>query len=384
MAHVLIGFAEALPAPEVVFSLRAAGHRISAFARTDALPLARLPVDLHVLPAPEVDSIAAKAALCDLIARIGADVVLPLDDAGLWLVHASDTGMARVTGPDAAQVALDKVAQIAAAKAAELDVPPTVHWDGKPGAVPDITWPAIAKPGLALVEASNRLAKGDAVYLDGPETDFFAEDRTAGAPWLIQPLIAGQGEGVFGFVTGDGAVAAWSGHRRLRMMNPHGSGASACESTMPDVSLNDRIVVFLTAIGWRGPFMVELLRDANGTPWFMELNGRMWGSMALARRQGFEYPAWAAAQALDPDFVPDAPAPRQVSVRHLGRELLHLAFVARGPKSGFHRTGWPRLRASLAAVLRPGRGHGFYNHDPEHPRYFLRDAAWTLRKALRR
>ena len=45
MAHVLIGFAEALPAPEVVFSLLAAGHRVSAFARTGDMPAARLPFD---------------------------------------------------------------------------------------------------------------------------------------------------------------------------------------------------------------------------------------------------------------------------------------------------------------------------------------------------
>ena len=54
MAHVLIGFAEALPAPEVVFSLLAAGHRVSAFARTGDMPAARLPFDhFTVIPAPE-------------------------------------------------------------------------------------------------------------------------------------------------------------------------------------------------------------------------------------------------------------------------------------------------------------------------------------------
>lgn len=384
MAHVLIGFAEALPAAEVVFSLRAAGHRVSAFARTAALPLGRLPVDLHVLPAPEDDAEAARAALAALVARTGAEVILPMDDAGLWLVHAAEVGAARIAGggPEAARVALDKVAQVAAAREAGLDVPPTAVRDGVPGPAPDLAWPAIAKPGRALAEAGGRLGKGDAAYLDGPEAAFFSEDRRAGAPWLLQPLIAGQGEGVFGFVTAAGAVTAWSGHRRLRMMNPHGSGSSACESLVPSEALRASVAAFLSAIGWRGPFMVELLRDAGGTAWFMELNGRMWGSMALARRQGLEYPAWAVAQALDPAFVPDPPPPRPLVVRHLGRDLLHLAFTARGPKSAFHRRDWPRLTRSLPAVLRPGRGAGFYNYDPAHPRYFLRDALWTIRKAL--
>ena len=41
-----------------------------------------------------------------------------------------------------------------------------------------------------------------------------------------------------------------------------------------------------------------LLRDGEGTAWFMELNGRAWGSMALARRLGHEYPRWAVQAAL--------------------------------------------------------------------------------------
>ncbi len=39
----------------------------------------------------------------------------------------------------------------------------------------------------------------------------------------------------------------------------------------------------------------------------MELNGRTWGSMALARRRGLDYPAWAVQAALDPEFEPPYP-----------------------------------------------------------------------------
>lgn len=385
--HVLIGFAEALPAPEVVFSLLAAEHRVSAFSRSGALPLKRLPLEgLHVLPAPETDSEAAKAALAALVTERHVDVVLPLDDAGLWLVHNALPGDARIAGAEAAaaRIALNKTAQLAAARDAGLAVPPTVVWDGAPCPTPaDLDFPALAKPGRALDEGAGRLSKGEFFYLS-EAAEFFSSNKTDTAPWLVQPLIAGRGEGVFGFVTNTGDVTGWAGHRRLRMMNPHGSGASACESVMPEGALQTRVADFLTRIGWRGPFMVEFLRAEDGTAWFMELNGRMWGSMALARRQGFEYPAWAVAQARDPGFVPDVPAVRPMAVRHLGRDILHLAFVARGPKSAFHRRGWPKLGSSLVSVLRPGRRPGFYNYDPAHPNYFLHDAIWTVAKAVRR
>jgi hypothetical protein len=49
---------------------------------------------------------------------------------------------------------------------------------------------------------------------------------------------------------------------------------------------------FLKGCNWRGLFMIELLRDPSENLWFIEFNARAWGSMALARRLGFEYPAF--------------------------------------------------------------------------------------------
>ena len=71
-----------------------------------------------------------------------------------------------------------------------------------------------------------------------------------------------------------------------------------------------------------------------------------------------------------------------LTARHLGRDLLHLAFVARGPKDDFHRQDWPRLLPSLAAVLRPA--HRAYNTDPDFPGFAWREALHTVRGVLRR
>ena len=396
MAHVLIGFAEALPAAEVVFSLLAAGHRVSAFGRNDHLPLRHLPLSSFCrIPAPEANAVAAADTLHTLMqgAMEGAgppDLFLPLDDAGLWLAGAARLEPARVAGASGiqAEIALDKARQIEAAQTAGLAVPPTLtlNCETPDGNASNLPVPAIAKPALAVSVSGERLGKGEAVYLaDREALHGFLEKqaRSEDGPWLVQPLIAGQGAGVFGFATGQGVVA-WSGHTRLRMMNPHGSGSSACAGAKVDPSLCDRVEAFIRAIDWRGPFMMEFLRDAGGTNWFMELNGRMWGSMALARRQGLEYPAWAVAFALDPGFVPDPPeAPDQnIVVRHLGRDILHVLFVLRGPKTAFHRAGWPRFGRSVAAVLRPAPKRAFYNYDPTFPQYFLRDAVWTVKRTV--
>lgn len=392
MAHVLIGFAEALPAPEVVFSLLADGHRVSAFARDPDCPLRRLPLErLHVMP--PVSGEWARTAP-DWLRGImdgpdAPDVVLPLDDAGLWLVSRAlgeDPRVAGATG-EAAAIALDKIRQVAAARAAGLDVPTTLVLHGPEDIPDDLPLPALLKPALALVAGPEGIDKGATRYIMSPAD--LASGRallaTATQPYLAQPLIHGGGEGIFGFATPEG-VLAWSAHRRVRMMNPHGSGASACEAIVPDPDTCARIEVFLADIGWRGPFMMEFLRDAEDRLRFVELNGRMWGSMALARRQGCDHPAWAVRAALDPQFRPSVgpQTPMRGPVRHIGRELLHLLFVLRGPKTAFHRAAWPSFRKSLAGVLKPAPLRQFYNHDPSCPGYLWADTLWTLRKALRR
>lgn len=389
MARVLIGFADALQAPEVVFSLLDAGHDVCAFTRKGRKrpTLFKLPIGdpLEIAP-PEADAERALGDLRSQLAAGGFDVVLAMDDVALWLTGRAAEGLdvATANAPaEAIAVALDKTRQVEAARAAGIAVPETVFARSPDDVPPGFPFPAIARPSMAIARDGAGLAKGETFYIDKAEDvaklPTLAPDA---APLIVQPLIRGVGEGVFGFAGQDG-VACWFGHRRLRMMNPHGSGASACEAVAPEPALKESAERMISSLGWRGPFMVELLRDADGVAWFVELNGRLWGSTALSRRLGFEYPAWAAAQALEPAFQPAEPAaPGPLQVRHLGRDLLHLLFVLRGPKSDFHRAGWPSFVRSLGAVLRPTPKRRFYNYDPSFPRYYLRDAVATVRAAL--
>ncbi|MEO0370911.1 MAG: hypothetical protein AAF231_05595, partial [Pseudomonadota bacterium] len=84
----------------------------------------------------------------------------------------------------------------------------------------------------------------------------------------------------------------------------------------------------------------------------------------------------------EPNVPENAPNPGVV--RNLGREILHLAFVLRGPKSEFHRKGWPRFMQSVAGVLKPARGRQFYNYDPAHKGFLWREAFWTVKRGLKR
>lgn len=388
---VCIGFSEALSAPETAWSLVDAGFTVTAFARKGRHSALRhsAHVELIEITPPELD---AKAALADLEqALLGKarspdqpGVILPLDDVALWLCQRLQARPGwRLAGPSAKaiELALEKTLQVQAAKTAGFNVLPTTMATTARGVLDRCAeLPLMLRPAQAVLPGSGRLRKGrNWICATRIELDRAVSEWAEAWPLLVQPFISGQGEGVFGLATADG-VLGWSAHRRLRMMNPHGSGSSACIS-QPVASETKAVVEkFIQQTGWRGLFMVELLSDCTGKSWFVEFNGRPWGSLALARRQGFEYPAWAAKLALNPAARIEPPLPDQEPVvcRNAGREIMHLLFVLRGPKSTALQK-WPSFWRTALELLHVRRRDFFYNWRRDDLKVFFCDSWYTVR-----
>ena len=383
---ILIGFAEALAAIEVAWSLQQAGFKVVAFQRAGSRPALRRVhgLETHKVPDPAVDAAATVVSVRKLCDVLTPAALMPLDDQALWVctqMKDSRVLLASVSG-SAADCALDKSIQLDAAAQAGLPVPSTQIFEYLTHSSP-IDFPVMVKPARALYEVSGALVRPTGIVC-GNRQEF---ERAAAMSWpgsvLVQPLIHGVGEGLFGFV-GSRGVVAWSAHQRVRMVNPQGSASSACRSHPVDQELVEPSKRFLNDIGWRGMFMLEFLRDSDGKPWFMELNGRAWGSMALARRRGFEYPAWTVQATLHPDFEPAPPSrPPELLCRNLGLELVHLMFVARGPLSAAPME-WPRLSKALRDVCRFSRSDQLYNWNQTQPDVFVADTLGTILQYLRR
>lgn len=394
-ATVIIGFAEALSAPEVVWSLVDAGFAVVAFTRKGRSPAIRHSryVRLFEITPPEKDWARALEELSREVARLkngpGSLAVMPLDDESVWLCGLADFGPAvTVVGPsgDAVDAALNKNKQLELARSAGFAVPPFRPVERKEDILwGEIKYPVVFKPAQATAPQGAGLSKGSSwICSDRAELEMAVASWAEKRPMLLQEFIPGNGEGRFGLATAEG-VLAWSGHQRIRMMNPHGSGASACRS-VPEVDAASRAAgeKFLKAAGWRGLFMIELLRDTAGKLWFIEFNGRSWGSMALARRSGLEYPAWSVQKALKPDAVLNVPAGQNKKIlvcRHLGRETMHLLFVARGAKSRA-LAKWPSFWSSLFQVMRTGRNDRWYNWRRDDAKVFFSDFYGTLKQQL--
>ena len=392
---VLVGFAEASAAPEVVWSLADAGFTVVAFARRGRPSAVRHSrhVMCHEITAPEA---SVERALNDLQSLMGAlvpagagapNVLLPLDDTAVWLCSRAALPEGWISagpaGPQA-DLALNKFLQVEAARAAGFNVPQTalVRTVQDATAFADTaSFPIILKAADCVsVVDGRRYTCRKWICADRGELNRALADWAERVPLLAQSFVAGVGEGVFGLATHAG-IAAWSAHRRLRMMNPQGSGSSACISQAVTADVQAHVEAMVGGTGWQGLFMIELLRNKAGRVYFVELNGRPWGSMALSRRQGLEYPAWHVQLALG------GPAPSEVSVepglvcRHVGRELMHLLFVMRGPRSAA-LNGWPGFWSTLGRVARVRRSDTFYNWRRADSRVFLADAFYTVREQL--
>jgi len=390
---VCIGFAEALSAPEVAWSLVDGGYQVTAFGRRGRCSSLRHSRHVRVveITPPEIDCDAALADLRNLLASLSIPreqgVFMPLDDAAVWLSGRLElpSGWACAgAGRSLAHVALDKCFQVRTAIAAGLPVPETVVATTKDQVLQHSDrLPLILRPARAVWPKDGRLTGGpNRACATRVELERALHDWNAAYPVLLQPFIRGRGEGIFGLANSEG-VKAWSAHRRIRMVNPKGSGSSACVSADVPSDLQKPIENFIRRSGWRGIFMVELLRDHTDNPWFVEFNGRPWGSMALSRRRGLEYPAWNVQLANCPGWVPNMPPQKQnhIVCRHFGRECAHLLYVARGPRSNAYRE-WPSLWRALLDVLFIGKGDSFYNWRHDDKAVFFADWWYTLRQTI--
>lgn len=389
----LIGFAEALAAPEAAWSLADEGFQVIAFARRGRRSPVRHShvVKIQEITGPDVDYEASLSDLHALLRTIGAEsgdvprVLLPLDDASVLLCSKVQPYHPewRLAGPQrsCAELALNKCMQTEMAGRAGFHVPKSwslVNVRDISVIAHDASFPIILKAAECAPVRQGRLRKGRLWICDSPrELERAAAQWDGAHPLLAQEFVTGTGEGVFGIATSHG-IRAWSGHRRLRMMNPHGSGSSACISQAVEPDIRAKVENLIALAAWRGLFMIELLRDITGTLWFVELNGRPWGSTALSRRQGLEYPAWQVRLALEDEPVGQAPSVVPgVVCRHVGRELMHLLFVLRGPKS--RALGdWPSSWRTAGEIFRVRRGDRIYNWRRQDPMVFFADCYYTL------
>src|SRR5206468_11787837 len=155
-----------------------------------------------------------------------------------------------------------------------------------------VGYPCLVKPRFSNLRDGHEFRPGAAArYVSHPmQLDAAVEATRDQDCWpLIQGFVPGQGKGVFALCD-HGRAVAWFAHERLRDVQPSGSGSSLRRAVALDPRLRAPAERLLAALEWHGPAMVEFRDDGVHPPWLIEVNGRFWGSLALAIAAGVDFP----------------------------------------------------------------------------------------------
>ena len=366
---VLVTDAHSNPALAAVRSLGQQGFTVAVVAEEGRLNLAgvsRFASRVVVAPrATEKPSGYAQAVL-DELGRERYGLLLPVTDTTVAIVshrRAEFDALTRVALPDAAALryALDKMATVQIAGEAAVAVPSTWTFESVHEALSEaarLPYPCVVKPRYSRRWNGDGSVREGRVRFAGSPEDFralYPRLHDPAAPPLVQEFVRGAGAGVFALVD-HGRVLTSFVHRRVREVSPTGGPASLAES----VPAHERLVAparrLLERAAWHGVAMVEFKdRGEPHSPYLMEMNGRLWGSLPLAIAAGMDFPRLLAELFLGE--VPRVPSAYRVGVRcrHLRGDLSHLGGVLRGA-----RDGWPdafpgKLRTLAAIAPWPGR-----------------------------
>lgn len=208
-----------------------------------------------------------------------ADKLAQVLDKAVCQAHA------RAVGIEVPRTLLVSSLDEARAAASELSYPVVLKW-----ADPNRVASGLAKAGLALVKTA--YAQNTAALLDR---------LTPYAPLAAFPMIQeycpGHGLGQM-FLVEEGRVLLEFQHERLHEWPPEGGVSTLCRSVplSRHREARARSRALLARLRWSGVAMVEYRYDPGDERYyFMEINGRFWGSLPLAIAAGVPFAAGLVA-----------------------------------------------------------------------------------------
>jgi protein-tyrosine-phosphatase len=158
---------------------------------------------------------------------------------------------------------------------------------------------AIAEMSFPLVLRTDPGPGPDGSYLEGrthvvksgAELEYLLpEVREEREGFLLQEFVSGYGVGS-SFLRMGGETLLRFAHRRLHEV-PYTGGFSSLRASSDDPEVIREGQKLIDAIGYDGVSMVEFRRDPkSGRTCFVEFNGHMWGSIALALHSHVDFPA---------------------------------------------------------------------------------------------
>lgn len=389
MTSILITDGHELAGLGAARSIGRAGHRVTVAVPQGLLaPVVRSRYVARVIesPNPWTDQAAYRRFLRAEANKYGA--LLPISEAAIVAAAACRQELAStpllIPSDEALCFTLSKYHATQAARAVGIAIPPTVF-------VSDGRWPEDLEPLVASLQAigyplllkhdnylsdRGQYVRGKTQRVESPlqARALLCELREQRAQVIAQQPVPGHGAGVF-LLRHNGQTILRFAHERLHEV-PYTGGVSSLRISCHDEPLVARSERLLASIGYEGVAMVEFRKDPHGEPQFLEINGRLWGSLALALHAGVDFPA-VLLRCAQGEPVPAQPDyPDGLRCRNLlPGEFSHLASVLRA-----HEVPLPdKLRATCEQVfltIDPTIRHDHLWYDDPGPALF-QASLWT-------
>ena len=352
-----------------VRSLGRAGHRVVVGASTSwsKAGWSRFAAETFEYPAPQQGVQPFLDALAVAVRKLDRPLILPMTERTTLPISehraALEAAGARLVLPahDIVLRAFDKTQTTAIAESLGIAVPQSetlITAEDATAYAKRATFPVVLKPRSSeeIGPDGKVRATGKPSYVKSASemASAFAEIRTRCAAVIAQEFIPGTGSGYFALVR-HGEIRAEFAHRRIRDVRPTGSGSALRESAPLDEAVRDAGRAMLGALRWHGVAMVEFRIRDDGTPVFLEVNGRFWNSLPLAIYAGVDFPALLAEMVEHGDVAPVMAYRLAVRCRWLLGDTRHLIEVWRGPPKGFPGS-FPRRLSTLRDYLLPVSG----------------------------
>ncbi len=279
--------------------LSTAGYRVAviAAARPAAAHWTRSCKERLRLADPVRSPRAFVDGLEQLVRTKRYDVLLPGSDGALLAISCARERLepyVQIGLPSQAAVeaSLDKLRLVQAATAAGLTTPTTVVCEtaqDASSAARTLSFPVVLKPARSIVDDGDiRAQVSTLVVFD--EAQLAALTPGYGRPFLVQSRERGVVYSCAGVMVPAGLLTLLTSRYR-RTWPPEGGEVAFSEAVQTPPGLREAVEALLTQLGWQGLFELEMIRRADGSFAAIDLNPRLYGSLALATAAGAALPA---------------------------------------------------------------------------------------------
>jgi predicted ATP-grasp superfamily ATP-dependent carboligase len=331
--------------------LTSAGYRVCAVARLRpaATHWSRACAERVTLPDPRSNVVRFVERLEELLRGRRYDVLIPGSDASLVVVSEHRERLEPWTllglpSREAVRRSVDKLALLEAAAGAGLASPASrgcACLEDAREAAAELGYPVVVKPAQSFTAVNGGLRQ-QGVVVAADDAALVAAVPAFAAPFVVQRFEQAQFVSCTGVVA-EGRLLALTTSRVARLWPPGAGMHAFAETVAAPRGLADRLRVLLGALGWQGIFQVQMLELRDGRLAVIDVNPRVFASIALDADAGANPAAvwcdWLLGR--DPAPVTASPARRY---RWEEGDLCNLAWQLR------HR----RIRAA-ARVLIPHR-----------------------------